>query len=166
MSNLTPPTLYQPTLTPVKIAEFARDMAIYGADDLEGVLRSHNISAEVALKLTENPVYIAEFGRTAETLADPNGAMRIRAQNMLPAGIDVVGEIAMSMHQPATARLKAVDMLTKLAQVETDEKPSGPSVILHMDFGGVITIDSATPTQTLPQVEQPIVLNNGWTLEE
>ena len=165
MSTLTPPTLYQPTLTPVKIAEFARDMAIYGADDLEGVLRSHNITAEVALRLSENPVYIAEFGRTEELLADPNGAMRIRAQNMLPAGIDVVGEIAMSRHQPATARLKAVDMLTKIAQVETEEKQSGPSVVLHMDFGGVVTLD-ASPAQQIPKVEQMVTLDNGWTLEE
>ena len=165
MSTLTPPTLYQPTLTPVKIAEFARDMAIYGADDLEGVLRSHNITADTALKLSENPVYTAEFKRTEEMLADPDGAMRIRAQNMLPAGIDVVGEIAMSKHQPATARLKAVDMLTKLARVETDEKPSGPSVVLHMDFGGVVTL-SAAQSPALPQVEQVVTLDNDWTLEE
>ena len=164
--NTTPSTLYQPTLTPVKIAEFARDMAIYGADDLEGVLRSHNITAEVALKLSENPVYIAEFNQTAEMLADPNGAMRIRAQNMLPAGIDVVGEIAMSRHQPATARLKAVDMLTKLARVETDDKPVGPSVVLHMDFGGVITLNTPVQAQSLPQVEQVVALDDGWTLEE
>lgn len=165
MTTLTPSTLYQPTLTPVKIAEFARDMAIYGADDLEGVLRSHNITADVALKLSENPVYIAEFGRTEELLADPDGAMRIRAQNMLPAGIDVVGEIAMCRHQPATARLKAVDMLTKLARLETEEKQSGPSVVLHMDFGGVITLNTAQ-TQSLPQAEQVVTLDNGWTLEE
>ena len=56
-------------------------------------------------------------------------------------------------------------MLTKIAQVETEEKQSGPSVVLHMDFGGVVTLD-VSPAQQIPKVEQTVTLDNGWTLEE
>lgn len=157
--------LYQTELPLVKIAEFARDMAIYGLDDLEGVLAAHNISAEQAVKIVESPVYKTEYKRIEAQLADPHGALRIKAQNMLPSGIDVVGEIAMSRAQPATARLKAVDMLTKLAQVSEEEEKQGPSVVLHLDFGGVVQVPSS---QTIPvQVQDNgVALPNGWTLED
>lgn len=154
---------YSPETNPVKIAEFARDMAIYGADDMEGVLAAHNLTPEQALAIVEHSVYKTEYARVEAQLSDPHGALRIKAQNMLPLHIDIMGQIAADKMQPAASRLKAIDMVCKVAGVGDDTANKGSGVIVNLSFGGLIP----TPSQPLPVVEvvDAPALGTTWELE-
>lgn len=167
-------TAYQPTTSVVKLTDLARDMAIYGEDDLHGVLQAHNVRPEEMLAYMDSPVYKAEFDRVKAQMANPHAAVRIKAQNMLASGVDIIGEIASDYRQPAAARLKAVSMVTELAGVEDKAASQGPSVVLHLDFGGLVQVPAQVakineiPQATLAVATAPQDHSSAteWTLED
>lgn len=158
--------LYTPKLSPVKISDFARDMAIYGSDDLEGVLKAHGITPQQAIELQDNAVYKAEYARVESQLSDPHAAIRIKAQNMLPAHIDIIGDIATDRFQPGGTRLKAIEMATKLAGVADDADKQHSGVTLVLSFGGILQgVGDNVPVEKdiTPHVE--VDLPEGWSLD-
>lgn len=161
-------TIYNPKRTPAQIAAFARDMAIYGDSDAEGVCAAHNISLVEATELVNTPLYNTEYTRVSSQLTDPHAAIRIKAQNILPSTIDVIAEIVNDKYQPAAARLKAAELTQKLAGVADNEAANRGQVVLQLNFGGLVQ----TPEQFQPAVEvvvdTPPTLtktDDGWDLE-
>ena len=158
--------IYTPPLSLVKIADLARDIAIYGDTDLLGVLQAHNVTPEQYTEIKSHAAYTAELDRVMKQMTDPHSALRIKAQNMLPTSVDIIGEIAMDRYQPASARLKAVEMVSKLAGVEDSASKQHAPVVVHLDFGGIV------PTLEQPQTKVVVAVGaqptstaaGGWEI--
>ena len=112
-------------------------MAIYGRDDSAGVIAAHRITTEQLEYAQRHSVYKAEYTRVESLLATPHSALRVKAENLLPGHIDVINAIATDKYQPATARLKAVEMSLKLAGMQAEEKQQS-GVVVNIDFGGFV----------------------------
>ena len=169
MTTLKPKTMqpiYTAPLSIVKITELARDVAIYGDTDLAGVLQAHNVTHEQYTAAQKHSAYISEVERVTKQMSDPHGALRVKAQNMLPTSVDIIGEIALDRYQPASARLKAIEMVSKLAGVEDSASKQHAPVVVHLDFGGIV------PTLEQPQTKVVVAVDaqptstaaGGWEI--
>ena len=134
MTTLNPKTIHPIHTAPLKIVKktkLARDVAIYDDKDLAGVLQAHNVTLEQFAQVQKHTAYLAEVERVSKQMSDPHGALRVKAQNMLPTSVDIIGEIAMDRYQPASARLKAVEMVSKFAGVEDSAGNQHAPVVVH-----------------------------------
>lgn len=130
------------------IQSLAHDVVLYGGQDLEGVLRAHNLTPELLATFAEvNPAFRAEVDRLRKQAeADPHFLIRTKAREALNEVMPELAALARGAEYAAD-RLKAIDQIATLA----DAKPrpekvagAGTGVVVHLNLGpGAPTIVEA-----------------------
>lgn len=108
--------------------------------DREKIMGSYALTAENVERLKTLPIFITETANAKKAMAaDPHLGIRRLAKMHLAARVGTLNTMATSdMVEPA-ARLKAIDMLTRIAGLDkhAEEKKNG-GVAVQINFGGAL----------------------------
>lgn len=136
-------------LTPQDISDLAWDLVLFNDMDRAKIMGSYELTPDTIERLKDLPLFATETANAKKAMqADPHLGIRRLAKAHLSHRINTLNALATSdMVEPA-ARLKAIDMLTRIAGLDknTEEKKSG-GVAVQINFGGALGSSLANAAQ-------------------
>lgn len=126
-------------LDAIAVSALVKDLVLFGQNDLSGVLEAHGIDQDALLDLSDTPVFKSELAALKKQLADdPHATLRMVAKQGLEMQVPNVTAIADDVRNAVTDRLKAVELLARLADaLPKTTKAEAPALpVLQINFGG------------------------------
>lgn len=121
-------------LPDITISSLVRDVILYGQDDLDEVLASNDLTYEEFMEIAETPA----FKKAAEDLGNElksSGLVKVKARDILNEQLHTLRDIANNTGQEASDRIKAVELIAKIADAlpkNTGSTQTGPMVTINL----------------------------------
>lgn len=143
----------------INFSSLAQDLVLYGQDDLDGVLRAHNLDELDAEELLANsePLRrrIADLRKQID--ADPTAILRMKASSLLEGSLPRLSSLIQDQEVEAKDVVNAIKLAAELANaMPKDAKGATNSgVVLQMNFGsGTPPPDFVVPAPTNRLVQE------------
>lgn len=136
-------------LTEQDISDLAWDLVLFNDMDRTKIMGSYALAPETIERLKELPLFTTETANAKKAMAaDPHLGIRRLAKAHLSHRVNTLNAMATSEMVEPAARLKAIDMLTRIAGLDkhTEEKKGG-GVAVQINFGGALGGALATAAQ-------------------
>lgn len=129
-------------ITAQDLSDLAWDLVLFNDMDKRRILSSYKLDMDCMTRLTSLPLFVAETNNAKKALAaDPHLGVRRMAKSFLIHRVSTLNELATSSMVEPNARLKAVDMLSRIAGLDkpTEEKSQGKGgVAVQINFGSAL----------------------------
>ena len=124
-------------LTPQDISDLAWDLVLFNDMDRKKILSSYDLGEQDVADLQELPLFQAETANARTALkADPHLGVRRMAKAFLVQRVATLNELATSSLVEPAARLKSIDLLTKIAGLDKSNEEKGKGgVAVQINFG-------------------------------
>lgn len=139
---------YAPSLSVIEMEALARDLVLYGATDLSGVLESYDLTEESFTELLDtSPVLSNEIRSIRKRVEqDPRAAIRLAAGEVVGQSIPELSAIIQSQFTEAKDRIKAIELASRLADVLPKEaKSAATGVAVQINMGPAVPAGVVAP---------------------
>ena len=132
----------------------AFDIVVYGGADLRGVLSQHDLTLEDYESLKNTPSLTREIAQIkSEFESSPDSGVRMRARNVVEAGLMSMHEIISAPTQDPKARVSAFEAAVKVADLmpKANKDVKGGQTV-EINFGGLmpsISINAAQDSEVI-----------------
>ena len=132
----------------------AFDIVVYGSADMQGVLAQHELNLEDYESLKNSPSLVREISQIrSEFESSPDSGVRMRARNVVEAGLMSMHEIISAATQDPKARVSAFEAAVKVADLmpKANKDVKGGQTV-EINFGGLmpsISINAAQDSEVI-----------------
>jgi len=134
-------------MTPQDISDIAWDLVLFNDMDRNKILSSYNLASDAVVMLQQLPLFLAESANAKKALqADPHIGVRKLAKTYLAQRVATLNDMATSNMVEPNSRLKAVDLLVRIAGLDRDSgtRQAG-GVAVQINLGNMLGSSLVTP---------------------